>query len=127
MIYNDLIRQILLVATGSIFSAFFLWALIKPQSLASTLGYELKTKNAFNEFHAIYVGLFIAQTLLCALAFVRIQDAIIGDLVAVFLLCQPLGRLIAAVRKGFPSGFMLILFAMELVGGVILLAVQPNS
>ncbi|MCF6262489.1 MAG: DUF4345 domain-containing protein [Xanthomonadales bacterium] len=126
MIYDDFIRQILLAATGGIFIFFALWAIVKPDLLASMLGYELKTKSAFSEFHAIYVGVFIAQALLCALAFTRIEDAIIGDLVAVFLLAQPVGRLIAGLRRGFPSGFMQVLFAMELVGGIVLLLVRPS-
>ena len=127
MIYNDLIRQILLAATGGIFIFFALWAVIKPESLASSLGYELKTKNAISEFHAIYVGVFIAQSLLCALAFIRVEDAMIGNLVAVFLLSQPLGRFIASIRSGLPSGFLMMLFIMELAGGLILLGVQPSA
>lgn len=127
MIYNDLIRQILLAATGIVFVIFALWATVKPESLATILGYELSNKNAFSEFHAIYVGVFIAQALLCTLAIVRVQDAAIGDLVALFLLSQPVGRLIAVVRRGFPSGFLLQLFIIELVSGIILLAVRPNG
>lgn len=126
MIYDDIFRQILLAATGGIFGFFAIWAMIKPEMLAAALGYELKTKNSFNEFHAIYVGLFIAQALLCALAFIRIEDAIFGDLVAIFLLAQPFGRLIAVLRRGFPSGFLLMLFVMELIGGIVLLAVRPS-
>ncbi len=126
MIYDDLIRQILLAATGGIFVVFAIWAVIKPEGLATIIGYKLKTTNAYSEFHAIYVGVFVAQSILCALAFVRVQDAVIGDLVAVFLLSQPVGRLIAALRRGFPSGFMLVLFALEVAGGIILILVRPS-
>ncbi|VAW34763.1 hypothetical protein MNBD_CHLOROFLEXI01-4821 [hydrothermal vent metagenome] len=126
MIYSDLARQALLAVTGGIFLTFAFWAILKPESLAAILGYELKTKNAFSEFHAIYVGVFIGQSLLCALAFVRVQDASLGDLVALFLLGQPLGRLIAAMRRGFPSGFLFLLFIMELIAGIVLLAVRPT-
>ncbi len=126
MIYDDLIRQILLAATGCNFGFFALWAALKPRSLAPVLGYELKSKNAISEFHAIYVGIFLAQALLCALAFTRIEDAMLGNLVAIFLLSQPLGRVIAAFRGSFPSGFLLILFIAEIVGGIIVLFVQPS-
>lgn len=94
--------------------------------LASVLGYELKSKNAISEFHAIYVGIFFAQALLCILAFARIEDAMLGNFVAIFLLSQPLGRAIAAFRGGFPSGFLLILFIAEIVGGTIVFFVQPS-
>ena len=126
MIHDDLSRQVLLAATGGIFVCFVLWAVLKPKSLATTLGYTLASKNAVSEFHAIYVGVFIAQAGLCALAFVRVTDAMLGNLVAIFLLSQPVGRVIATFRGGFPSGFLLTLFVMEIAGGIIVLLVQPS-
>ncbi|MEM6437155.1 MAG: DUF4345 family protein, partial [Cyanobacteria bacterium P01_D01_bin.115] len=113
MIYDDFSRQVLLAATGGIFVCFVLWAVLNPKSLATTLGYTLASKNAVSEFHAIYVGVFIAQAGLCALAFVRVADVMLGNLVAIFLLSQPVGRVIATFRGGFPSGFLLTLFVME--------------
>ena len=86
MIFTDFGRQVLLAATGGSFACFALWATFSPKSLAATLGYTLQSKNAISEFHAIYVGVFIAQACLCALALARIEDAAIGNLVAVFLL-----------------------------------------
>lgn len=86
MIYDDFSRQVLLAITGSIFACFALWAALKPKSLATSLGYALASKNAISEFHAIYVGVFIAQAWLCALACARIADAEIGNLVAILLL-----------------------------------------
>ncbi|MEM9217263.1 MAG: DUF4345 family protein [Cyanobacteria bacterium P01_F01_bin.150] len=126
MIYDDFSRQVLLAATGGIFACFALWAALKPKSLAASLGYALTSKNAISEFHAIYVGVFIAQAGLCALAWTRVADATLGNLVAVFLLGQPFGRMIAAFRGGWPAGFLLVLFIMEVVGGSILLLVQPS-
>ena len=126
MIYDNFSRQILLAATGAIFVGFAIWAATNPKSLATSLGYTLTSKNAISEFHAIYVGVFMAQAGLCALACTRVADAAIGNVVAVFLLGQPFGRMIAAVRGGWPAGFLLVLFAMELVGGGIILWVQPS-
>lgn len=126
MIFTDFGRQVLLAATGGSFACFALWATFSPKSLAVTLGYTLQSKNAISEFHAIYVGVFIAQACLCALAVARIEDAAIGNSVAVFLLGQPFGRLIATFRGGLPSGLLLALFIMEFVGGILLLMVQPN-
>ena len=126
MIYDDFSRQVLLAATGGIFASFSLWAALKPQSLATSLGYTLASKNAISEFHAVYVGVFIAQASLCALAYTRVVDAAIGNLVAVFLLGQPFGRMIAAFRGSWPAGFLLVLFIMEFVGGGLILLVQPS-
>lgn len=126
MIYDDFSRQVLLAVTGGIFACFALWAILKPKSLATSLGYTLESKNAISEFHAIYVGVFIAQAWLCALAWTRVADAAIGNLVAVFLLGQPFGRMIATFRGGWPAGFLLVLFIMEFAGGGIILLVQPS-
>lgn len=61
MIASDEFRFFLLVATSVTFLGFALWAAFHPNSLSSTLGFELKNDNARSEFHAIYVGVFIGQ------------------------------------------------------------------
>ncbi len=127
MIYNDFIREVLLGATSLTFAFFALWAILKPNSLANTLGYELNNNNAISEFHAIYIGVFIAQSLLCVLAFIRIDDAMIGDFVAIFLLAQPVGRIIAMFRGGSAKGFLKLLFAAEIAAGLLLIVVQPSA
>lgn len=126
MIHDDLIRQVLLSATGAVFVGFALWAAIGPRSLAASAGYRLDSPNAMSEFHAIYVGVFLAQALLCALAVVRIDDAVIGDLVAIFLLGQPFGRVIAWFRKGWPDGSLRAAFILEVIGGIAILLVRPS-
>lgn len=127
MIYDDFLRQILLATTAATFLGFALWALIKPNSLARVLGYELRAPNGQSEFHAIYIGVFLGQFALCLLAAYRIEDYVLGDLVAVFLLAQPLGRLVALTRFGAPTGLLRLLFALEAVGGVALLLVRPTG
>lgn len=127
MIHDDFIRQLMLIATSMVFVAFALWATFRPKSLASMLGYTLSIPNGQSEFHAIYVGVFSAQAALCALAAIRVSDPVLGDLVALFLLAQPLGRLIALSRFGAPQGMLRWLFALELMGGVVLLLIRPGQ
>ena len=43
------------------------------------------------------------------------------------VLAQPLGRSVALVRFGMPRGSLLAFFALELVGGLLLLVVRPSS
>lgn len=126
MIYDDFSRQVLLAVTGGTFACFALWAALNPKSLAASLGYTLASKNAISEFHAVYVGVFIAQAWLCASAWNRVADAALGNLVAIFLLGQPFGRMIAVLREGWPARFLRVLFIMELVGGSLILLVQPS-
>lgn len=127
MIYDDFIRQLMLAATAATFVVFALWATFNPKSLASLLGYELSTPNGQSEFHAIYIGLFFAQAMLCALAAVRVSDPVLGDLAALSLLAQPIGRLFAMFRYGVPHGVMRWLFLLELGGGIALLLVRPAA
>lgn len=126
MIYSDTIRQALIACVCANFLAFSVWALLRPKSLAEVLGYSIGEPNGHSEFGAIYVGVFFAQALLCCLAFVRIDDEILGDMVAAFLLLQPIGRLIPLFRYGSPKGLLRLLFVLEAIGGAAILAVRPD-
>jgi hypothetical protein len=57
---------------------------------------------------------------------VRIDDAVIGDLVAVFLLAQPFGRVLVWFRKGSPHGSLRAAFILELIAGTAILLVRPS-
>lgn len=126
MIYDDTFRQVLLALVGGIFLLVAIGAAAKPDAVANLFGLKLTGNNSYSEFHAIYFGLFLAQALLCLIAIIRVQDAMFGDLVALFLFAQPAGRFIAALRRGFPSGFLFILFMLELVGALLLISVRPS-
>jgi hypothetical protein len=126
MIENDALRFYLLIATSVTFLGFALWSAALPTSLASILGYDLKSDNAHSEFHAIYVGVFLGQFLLCLLAASRVDDSVLGDLCGTFLLLQPLGRMIAILRGHRTTGILTLLFLAELVGGIALIAVRPS-
>lgn len=126
MFYSDFLRQLLLGATAAIFLFFVVWAVVHRASLAKALGYQLTSPNGESEFGAIYIGLFLAQTLLCIFAMTRVQDAAVGDLAAGFLLLQPLGRVLPFIRHGPPTGLLRILFILEIFGGLALLLVRPN-
>lgn len=125
MIYDDTIRQLMLVITSVTFLSFAIWATFNPKSLAAMLGYELASPNGQSEFHAIYIGVFLAQAVLFLLAALRVADATLGDLAAFFLLAQSIGRSVALVRFGAPTGVMRWLFALELAGGLALLLIRP--
>ena len=125
MLQSDLIRQVLLALVAANFVLFALWALTRAEQLAAVLGYRLSNPNSHSEFGAIYVGVFLAQALLCLLALVRVDDAILGDLVAVFLLMQPVGRLLPLLRHGTPTGLLRLLLVLEVFSAAALFAVRP--
>ncbi len=125
MIVSEPLRFWLLAATGVTFAGFAIWAAAEPRGLARLLGFELASRNASSEFHAIYVGVFLAQAALCFFAANRVSDAALGDLCAAFLLLQPVGRVLAGLRGDFPEGVLRLLFAAEVVGGLAILGVRP--
>ena len=127
MIEHDLTRQILLCLTALTFLVLAVRTVFTPQKVASELGYTLVGANGHSELYAIYVGLWIASAALAFFAAVRVGDALLGDIVAMLVLAQPFGRCIALIRYGMPRGPLLVFFALEVVGGVLLLIVRPST
>ena len=116
----------MLSLTGLIFTYYTFWALFNPYSLASLLGYQLNNQNAKSEFHAIYIGVFLAQAILCLFASLQLEEVLLGDLVALFVLAQPLGRFVALFRNGAPTGRLKLITFTEIIGGILLLLIRPD-
>jgi hypothetical protein len=127
MIESDLGRQILLGLTALVFALLALRSALTPDQVARELGYRLDGPNGYSELHAIYVGLWLAHALVGVLALMRIHEPILGDVLAVLVLGQPLGRLLAIPRFGRPQGPLLAFFVLEIVGGALLLMVRPGG
>jgi hypothetical protein len=126
MIRNDIARIALLIVTAVIFLVIAVRAVAAPEAMASALGYALLGPNGYSEFFAIYLGVWVATAGLALLAALRIRQALLGDLVAMFVLAQPAGRLVALLKFGAPEGFLLAIFALEAVGGLLILGVRPS-
>ena len=126
MIHHDLLRQSALLLTGAVFTFYAFWTLLHPFSLAKILGYQLDNQNAKSEFHAIYIGVFLAQAVLCVFASFQIEQVVLGDLVALFVLAQPVGRFVALFRSGSPKGQLKLITMTEIIGGILLLLIRPD-
>jgi Domain of unknown function (DUF4345) len=127
LVHSDIVRRILLVLTALIFIVIAVRAVFAPEQMASGLGYFLTGSNGYSEFYAIYLGVWLATAALAILAAVRIRQPLIGDLVAMFVLAQPVGRLFALVRFGLPEGLLLAMFVLEAVGGLLIFSVRPSA
>lgn len=127
MFESDIARAVLLWLIAAVFALLAVRSWWTPQAVARELGYEIADRNGWSELHAIYVGLWLAHALLAGYAALHVELAVLGDAIAVLILGQPLGRLIAAPRHGFPRGPLLAFFALEVVGGLLLLAVRPAA
>ena len=114
-----------LVATASSLAA--LVALLDPDRVAAAMGLFLVGVNGYSQFYAIYVGVRLATAGLALLAARRGDQPILGDLVALFLLAQPAGRLVAAFAIGLPRGFLFVVCGIELLAGLALLALRPRE
>ncbi|HYE40484.1 MAG TPA: DUF4345 family protein [Ramlibacter sp.] len=127
MIRSDLLRRICLVLTALVFALIAGRAAIAPDRLAHGLGYTLAAPNGYSEIFAVYVGVWLATAWLAIAAARRVKDAWLGDLVALFVLSQPAARAVAALSWGLPTGTLLFMFAVEAVGGALLLLVRPTA
>lgn len=114
-----------LVATASSLAALI--AMLDPDRIATAMGLFLVGVNGYSQFYAIYVGMRLAIAGLAWLAASRSDQPLLGDLVAVFLLAQPAGRLVAAFAIGLPHGALFIVSGIELLAGLTLLALRPRG
>ncbi|CDG84974.1 DUF4345 family protein [Janthinobacterium agaricidamnosum] len=114
-----------LIALGYGLSAFF--SLLFADDMASGLGFFLNGVNGYSQFYAIYVGVWLATAGLALLAARPGQPPILGDITAMFVLAQPVGRLLALIPFGWPQGFLLVMCGVEVVGGLVLLLLRPHA
>ena len=113
------------VALASSLGAMF--ALIDPDYVATQFGMLLVGVNGYSQFYAIYVGVRLATAGLALLAARHGDQPILGDVTALIILAQPLGRFIAAFAIGLPQGTLLVICGLELLGGIVLLLLRPRS
>jgi hypothetical protein len=119
------LRSHLLRVTGFVCSLAALVALLDPDRVADVMGLFLVGVNGYSQFYAVYVGVRMATALLALKAAREPDLPLLGDLTAVFILAQPVGRLIAGFVIGLPQGSLLIVCGIEIAGGLALLALRP--
>jgi hypothetical protein len=121
------LRGRLLRLTATVSSLAALAALLDPDRVAAAMGLFLVGVNGYSQFFAIYVGVRLATAWLALMAARRGDQPILGDITALFLLAQPFGRLVAAFAIGLPRGVLLIVCGIELLAGLVLLALRPQT
>lgn len=120
-------RRALLAATALVFLGVAVGSLLAPHEMAAGLGYRLDNVDALNEFRAVYVGMWLAMAAVLGWAFRRIEEPCFGDVAALLLLGQTVGRLISLVLDGGPSGRIWPMLVLEGLGGIALLWVRPTA
>ncbi|CAN7159015.1 DUF4345 family protein [Acidovorax sp. LjRoot129] len=127
MIKSDTTRQIFFGITAAVFLAIATRAWLAPEKMAAGLGYTLRAPNGYSELFAVYIGIWVATAALALVAAYKVKDALPGDLLAMFVLAQPAGRLLALPEWGPPQGTLFVMFIIEVVGGLALLLVRPSG
>lgn len=102
-------------------------AMLDPDRIADAMGVFLVGVNGYSQFYAIYVGVRLATAGLALLASRRGDLPILGDLAALFILAQPIGRLVAAFAIGLPGGILFVLCGIESAVGLALLLSRPRG
>jgi hypothetical protein len=120
-------RARLLTFIAIVSSLAALPAMLDPDRVATQLGMLLVGVNGYSQFYAIYVGVRLATAGLALLAAKHGDQPLLGDVTALFVLAQPLGRFIAAFAIGLPQGFLLVVCGLELLAGLTLLALRPSD
>jgi hypothetical protein len=121
------LRSQLLQAIATVNSLAALSAMLDPDRTAAAMGLFLVGVNGYSQFYAIYVGVRLATAGLSLLAARRGDQPILGDLTALFLLAQPLGRFIASFAIGLPQGLLFVVSGIELLAGLALLLLRPRG
>ncbi len=120
------LRSVLLQAVACVSSLAALAAMLDPDRVATVMGLFLVGVNGYSQFYAIYVGTRLATAGVALLAARQGEPPVLGDITALFVLAQPVGRFIAAFAIGLPQGFLLVVCGLELAGGIALLALRPR-
>lgn len=127
MLLSDAIRKALLLVVAMVFAAIAAYALCAPDNMAAGLGYTLTAPNGYSELFAVYGGLWLATAGLALYAAAHVRQPLTGDIVGVLVLAQPVGRCMAILEYGLPTGPLLYVFVLEVVGGAALLMVRPSA
>ena len=119
-------RQLLLIAATA-HSLAALAAVLDPDRVADAMGLFPVGVNGYSQFYALYVGVRLATAGLALLAARQGDQPVLGDLAALFILAQPLGRFVAAFAIGLPQGLLFVVSGIELAVGLALIGLRPRG
>jgi len=123
---TTLLRKINLVGIGLTFLFIAGYVLFNIEKAAYIYGYTLNGVDGHNEFRTVYMGFWIGLTVLCFVAARKIEMPILGDIAALMVLLQALGRLLSFMLDGKPSKLFIVVFFLELTSSVFGLLMRPK-
>ena len=121
------VRRVLLLLAALVFTGIAVASLAAPETMAGSMGQRLDGVDARNEYRAIYVGLWLAHSILLVVAARRIEELVLGDLAALLIAGQVFGRVISVALDGaLPSAKMWPAAAAEALGALTLMLARPR-
>jgi hypothetical protein len=120
------LRRLNLIGNGLTFLFIAGYVLFDIDKAAYFYGYTLNGVGGHNEFRAVYMGFWIGLTVLFFTAAWKIEMPILGDIAALMILLQALGRLLSFLLDGKPSERFIIVFFIELTSSVFGLLMRPK-
>ena len=120
------IRRMALVLMGLTFSVIAVAAIFFPMQTARIYGYTLLGVDGLNEFRAVYVGFWVGLGILLFTSAKRLDQVLLGDLAAVLVLMQALGRLFSFIFDGIPSWLFITFFFAETAVSLVALLSRPR-
>ena len=124
MLRSDAVRRVVLGVAAVVFVLIAVQAILRPDQLL--LGRHLDSIDSYNEFRAIYLGLWLATAVLLVIAAQRIREPVLADLGALLILGQVFGRVVSLLADGVPGPRVWGIFMLELLGGAAILLVRPS-
>jgi hypothetical protein len=121
------LRKALLLANAVTFLGFAVSTLVAPTWTATLYGYALIGAGGSNEFHAVYLGMWLGLTAGFVRALRRYQLAAVGDTMFTLILLQGLGRAYSFAVDGIPPTRFVLFFAAEFLSAIVGLAIRPHA
>jgi len=123
---TTLLRRINLIGNGLAFLFIAGYIFFNIENAAYLYGYTLNGVDGHNEFRAVYMGFWIGLAILFFAAAWKIDVPILGDIAALMVLLQALGRILSFLLDGKPSERFIIVFFLELISSVFGLLMRPK-
>jgi len=128
LIHHTPTRRAMLAITALVFAGLAVQTLIRPDLVAQAVGNGLRSTNDYSELHAIYAGLWLGHTALGLLA-ARHADRqpLLGDVLALLIFSQAVGRVMSVAQWGWPDGVLRVMMVVEVISGLTLWLVRPSQ
>jgi hypothetical protein len=121
-----LARRALLALIAVCFAGLAVVHVIAPAETARRVGLIAVGVDGLNELRAIYVGVWLATSIIFAMAARKHDDRTLYLVCTLLVAGQGFGRAVSLVLDGMPSAQLLPIFVGEVAGVLLLVLLRPR-